>query len=67
MKVDLELSVNTEDLLWSLRSVDMDVLIEFVKELDRSVGDWDFTRALVHYFDDEYDRLLEERILSNDA
>lgn len=51
--VPLPIEINLDDLAFALRDVDTADLLRFIAYLDQLVADWDFTRDLADYFDNE--------------
>lgn len=60
MRVDLDLTVNTEDLVYALSELTDDALFQFISELDASKASWEFTNTLHRYFEGQYEIYLEE-------
>ncbi len=53
--------VNTSQLVDQLRGLEYDEIMEFIEDLDDSIGDWDFTRAAYAYFEKQMMLLEDEK------
>lgn len=51
--MEMEMETSTIDIMLSLiRSLTTDEMIEFVKDIDYEMQDWEFTEKMFEYFDD---------------
>ena len=59
--INLNANINLFDILDSLSSdLDYEELLDFIKELDLKIADWDFTEQLYNYFKKQHEIFLEE-------
>ena len=53
--------IDTAQLIDQIRALSYDEILEFLEDLDDSIGDWDFTRAAYEYFEKQMMLLEEEK------
>lgn len=49
----ITISIDEDDIIENLASLKTEELIDFVKELDMRVAEWNFTLELLKYFEDQ--------------
>jgi len=52
-KVILQACIDTDEIIRSLMDLSQEEIVEFLKELDDTIGDWDFTQLAYEYFHQE--------------
>ncbi len=63
MKIAVGCSLDLNDLISSLNSLNYDDLFEFIVQLDASVEDWDFTARLIDHFYKQKQIMIKEGII----
>ena len=56
-KVFLETDIDISDIVHSLCSLSQEEILEFLTDLDETIGDWDFTRMARDYFVSEMQKV----------
>jgi len=56
-RVYFEADVDTADVVHSLMSLTQEEMLEVIKELDITVGDWDFTELVADYYEEQMHQL----------
>ena len=56
-KVFLEADIDTTDIVHAMCSLSQEEILEFLAELDDTIGDWDFTAMARDYFVSEMQKV----------
>lgn len=65
MNFTITTDVKQDDLIDSLASLSYSEIISFIKVLDLTIADWDFTKQLYSYLKEEMEKYEKEKIDSN--
>jgi hypothetical protein len=60
INVDIELSINVEDIISSIGEMDYDDIFEIIKKIDVTMQDWDFTERLYEHFKKLHEEYIKE-------
>jgi hypothetical protein len=58
--VILRACIDSDEIIHALMELSQEEILEFFKEVDDTVGDWDFTRLVRDFFVEEMEKVDED-------